>query len=177
MNEDATRTRNGWRRRRTRIRAAIRDVPPAQWLAAILTGFLGSVPLGLMMQYGNPEPLLALALPRMYGFAGPDIVLGWTIHQFHGVVLALAYVAAVQWRPLERPAASLRGAVLFAVAVGVGTTLVLSVLLMPLWLAAVQYPFAPAFPDLSMPEKLWSVLGHVVFALPVTVGYAVLSRE
>jgi uncharacterized membrane protein YagU involved in acid resistance len=90
-----------------------------------VTGFLGSVPLGLMMRYGNPEPLVALAL---------------------------------------------------AVAVGVLTTAVLSVLVMPLWLGAVGYPFTPAFPDLSMLEKLWSVLGHVVYALPMTAGYALVAR-
>lgn len=31
-------------------------------------------------------------------------------------------------------------------------------------------PVTDAVPDLAMPEKLWSVLGHVVYALPVTVG-------
>jgi hypothetical protein len=156
--------------------ARLRRVPPAQWVVAAVTGFLGSVPLGLMMQYENPEPLVALALPTMYGLAGPDLLVGWAIHQFHGVALAFAYVGAVQWPPVARTATTARGALALAVAVGVLTTAVLSVLVMPLWLGAVGYPFTPAFPDLAMPEKLWSVLGHVVYALPVTVGYAVVAR-
>jgi hypothetical protein len=155
----------------------LRAVPPAQWIVAAATGFLGSVPLGLMMQYGNPEPLLALALPTMYGLAAPDIRTGWAIHQFHGVALAFAYVGVVQWSPLAGAATTGRGALALAVAVGVLTTALLSVLVMPLWLGAVGYPDTPPFPDLATPEKLWSVLGHVVYALPVTVGYALVARR
>jgi uncharacterized membrane protein YagU involved in acid resistance len=129
-----------------------------------------------MMQYGNPEPLVALALPSMYGLAGPDVAVGWAIHQFHGVVLALAYVAAVQWAPLAGRARTVRGALSLGVAYGVASTAVLSVLLMPLWLGAVGYPHTPPFPDLATPEKLWSVFGHVGYALPVTLGYALAER-
>jgi hypothetical protein len=157
----------------TRLRA----VPALAWIAAAVGGFTGSVPLGLMMQYGNPEPLIALALPMMYGLPAPDLLAGWMIHQFHGVALAVMYVAAVQWEPLSEYAKTLRGAAVFAVVVGVVSTALLSVLLMPLWLGAVGYPFTPPFPDLAMPEKLWSVLGHVAYALPATLGYALVTRR
>ncbi|ELZ88504.1 hypothetical protein C453_01530 [Haloferax elongans ATCC BAA-1513] len=157
----------------TRIKA----VPTLAWIAAAVGGFIGSIPLGLMMQYGNPEPLIALALPMMYGLSGPDLVSGWVIHQFHGIALAVMYVAAVQWQPLTEYAKTLRGAVALAVVVGVVSTALLSVLLMPLWLGAVGYPFTPTFPDLAMPEKLWSVLGHVIYALPATIGYALVMRR
>lgn len=163
--------------RLSRLKSSLQKVPTKQWIAAIVTGFLGSIPLGLMMQYGNPEPLIALALPNMYGLAGPDIVLGWAIHQFHGIALALMFVVAVQWPPIREPAKTLRSSLGLAILVGVGTTAFLSVLLMPLWLQAVGYPYAPVFPDLTMPEKLWSVGGHIVYALPVTVGYAFLAGE
>ncbi|WP_042662395.1 hypothetical protein [Haloferax sp. ATB1] len=155
----------------------LRAVPALAWIAAAVGGFLGSVPLGLMMQYGNPEPLIALALPMMYGLPGPDLLAGWVIHQFHGVALTVMYVAAVQWEPLTEYPRTLRGAVVLAVVVGAVSTVLLSVLLMPLWLGAVGYPFTPAFPDLTMPEKLWSILGHVIYALPATVGYALVMRR
>jgi hypothetical protein len=155
----------------------LRAVSPLAWSVAAVGGFLGSVPLGLMMQFGNPEPLLALALPMMYGLGGPSLSAGWALHQFHGVVLALLYVAAVQSNVLAPHARRLRGALGLGVLVGVVTTVVLSVLLMPLWLALVGYPHTPPFPDLAMPEKLWSVLGHVVYALPVTFGYALVARR
>jgi hypothetical protein len=153
-------------------------VTPTQWTTAAVGGFLGSVPLGLMMQYGNPEPLLAAALPAMYGLAGPDLFAGWAIHQFHGVVLGLGYVAAVQWAPFAARARTGRGALELAVATGVVTTAVFSVLVMPLWLDLVGYSatWMPPFPDLTMPEKLWSVLGHVLYALAVTLGYALVTE-
>jgi hypothetical protein len=157
----------------TRLRA----VAPIEWVVAAVGAFIGSVPLGLMMQYGNPEPLIALALPMMYGLSGPDLLAGWAIHQFHGVALAVVYVAVVQWQPLTEYATTLRGAAILAVIVGVVSTALLSVLLMPLWLGAVGYPFTPVFPDLAMPEKLWSVLGHIIYALPATVGYALVTRR
>lgn len=114
----------------------------------------------------------------MYGLGGPNLRLGWAIHQFHGVVLALGYVAAVQWAPVTAAARTLRGALGSAVAVvGGGTTAPLSVHLMPLWLAAVGCPYAPSFPDVTTPEKLWSVLGHAVYALPVPVGYALAASK
>ncbi|MFC7068177.1 hypothetical protein [Halobaculum lipolyticum] len=53
------------------------------------------------------------------------------------------------------------------------TPATLSVLPMSLWLRAVGYPYEPYVPDLAMPEKLWSVAGHVLYALSVTLGYAV----
>jgi len=161
----------------SRLKSSLQEVPTKQLVAAIMTGFLGSIPLGLMMQYGNPEPLIALALPSMYGLAGPDIALGWALHQFHGIALALMFVVAVQWPPIQGSAKTLRGSLGLAVLAGVGTTALLSVLLMPLWLQAVGYPYAPTFPDLTIPEKFWSVGGHIVYALPVTVGYALLAGE
>ena len=163
--------------RRDSYTSRIRQVPARQWITAILTGFFGSIPLGLMMQYGNPEPLIELALPNMYGLAGPTLLLGWAIHQFHGVALAVLFVAAAQWSPIRSRATTVRGALGLAVLVGIVTTALLSVLLMPLWLQAVGYPQAPGFPDLAMPEKVWSVGGHIVYALPVTIGYALLARE
>ncbi|MDS0296580.1 hypothetical protein [Halogeometricum luteum] len=155
----------------------LRRIPTLAWVAAAVGGFIGSVPLGLMMQYGNPEPLIALALPMMYGFSGPDLLAGWAIHQFHGVALAVMYVAAAQWQPVTGHAKTLRGAVALAVVVGVVSTALFSVLLMPLWLGAIGYPFTPTVPDLAMPEKLWSVFGHVIYALPATLGYALVTRR
>ena len=116
------------------------------------------------MQYEKPEPLIALALLMMYGLSGPDLFAGWAVHQFHGVALAVMYVAAVQWGQLTEYAKTLRGAAVLAVVVGVVSTALLSVLLLPLWLGAVGSPFTPTFPDLAMPETLWSVLGHVICA-------------
>jgi hypothetical protein len=111
--------------------ARLRGVTPTEWAAAVVGGFVGSIPLGLVMRYGNPEPLIELALPAMYGLGGPDPFAGWAIHQFHGVVLALLYVGAVQREPLATWAERYRGALGLAVAVVRTPTATLSVLVMP----------------------------------------------
>ena len=147
-----------------------------QWLAGAAGGFLGSVLFGLFMQYVMPPPLLEIVIPAMYGIEGPALAAGWALHQFHGVALALAYVALVQFGPLREPARRIGGALGLGVAYGILTTVVLAVLVMPLWLSAVGFPMAPPFPNLAFPATAISTIGHVVYALPVAIGYALASR-
>lgn len=147
-----------------------------QWLAGAAGGFVGSVLFGLMIQYVMPPPLLEVVLPAMYGIEGPALTAGWAIHQFHGVVLGLAYVAAVQFGPLRAPARRLGGALGLGVAYGVLTTVLLAVLVMPLWLQTVGFPMAPPFPNVAFPATLISTVGHVVYAVPVAVAYALVSE-
>jgi len=147
-----------------------------QWLAGIVGGFLGSILFGLMMQFVIPAPMLEMAIPAMYGIEGPALLAGWAIHQFHGVVLGLAYVAAVQAGPLRSTARKLPGAVGLGVAYGIITTLLLAVIVMPLWLGAVGFGGAPPFPNIAFPATLMSTVGHVVYAVPLAVAYAVVSE-
>lgn len=147
-----------------------------QWIAGAAGGFVGSIVFGLMMMYVMPAPLLEMAIPAMYGIEGPALLAGWAIHQFHGVVLGIGYVAIVQFGPLREPARELTGALGLGVAYGVLTTLVLAALVMPLWLGAVGFPGAPPFPNVGFPATLVSIVGHVVYAIPVTVAYAMSTR-
>jgi len=111
----------------------------------------------------------------MYGIEGPALLTGWAIHQFHGVVLGLVYVGLVQFGPLREAARELSGALGLGVAYGVLTTLGLAVLVMPLWLAAVGFPAAPPFPNVAFPATIVSTIGHIVYAIPLTVAYALSS--
>ena len=147
-----------------------------QWIAGIAGGFLGSILFGLMMQFVMPAPVLEMAIPAMYGIEGPALWAGWAIHQFHGVVLGLAYVAVVQAGPLRATAHELPDAVGLGVAYGVLTTLLLAVIVMPLWLGAVGFGGAPPFPNIAFPATLMSMVGHIVYAVPVAVAYAVVSE-
>ncbi|WP_336344031.1 histidine kinase [Halalkalicoccus ordinarius] len=153
------------------------NVGSNQWLAGAAGGFLGSVLFGLIMQYVMPPPLLEIVIPAMYGIEGPALAAGWAIHQFHGVVLGLAYVALVQFQPFRGPARRLGGSVALGVAYGVLTTIGLAVIVMPLWLSAVGFPQAPPFPNLGFPGTLLSLVGHVVYALPVALAYAFVAGE
>mgnify|MGYP006914274341 CR=1 FL=1 len=149
------------------------------WLAGAGGGFVGSVLFGLLMMYAIPAPMLSIVIPAMYGIEGPALLAGWAIHQFHGVVLGLMYVALVRARSgrLGRVAGDRTGAVGLGVAYGVLTTAVLAVLVMPVWLGIVGFAGAPPFPNVSYPGTLLSLVGHVVYAVPVAVAYALTTAE
>ncbi len=157
----------------TRNAGTVRTVDRSAWLAGAIGGFLGSLAMGALM----PAATLEVAIPAMYGLDGPAPLEGWTLHQLHGVVLGLVYVALVQVEPVRAPARRLRGAVALGVAYGVATTLVLSVIVMPVWLATVGFEDGPPFPNLSLVGTTVSIVAHVVYALPVALAYALVSRR
>jgi uncharacterized membrane protein YagU involved in acid resistance len=128
---------------------------------------------GLMM----PAATITTAIPAMYGIEGPAMTAGWLLHIFHGVVLGLAYVALVQVGPLADIATRLGGSLGLGVAYGVVTTALLPVLVMPVWLAAVGFAMAPPFPNLAVPGTLETLVGHVVYAIPVALAYALAARN
>ncbi|WP_436344859.1 hypothetical protein [Natronorubrum sp. FCH18a] len=148
-----------------------------EWTAGAVGGFLGSIFFGLLMRYVIPAPMLEMAIPAMYGIEGPALAAGWAIHQFHGVALGLAYVALVQWEPLRDPASRLGPAIGLGIGYGALTTLLLAVLVMPIWLATLGFPGAPPFPNLAIPGTIVSLLGHVAFAVPVAIAYALVARN
>lgn len=156
---------------------SIGTVRSTEWLAGAVGGFVGAIPFGLMMQYIMPPPLLEMVIPAMYGVEGPALAAGWALHQFHGVVLGLAYVAIVQYGPLQAPARRLSGAIGLGIGYGILTTVLLAVLVMPLWLSAVGFPTAPSFPNVAIPGTILSLVGHVVYAVPLAVVYAVAAGE
>ena len=75
--------------------APFQNVTTTRLAAGAVGGFVGSVLFGLIMQYVMPAPLLEMAIPAMYGVTGPAPAVGWTLHQFHGVVLGVAFVVLV----------------------------------------------------------------------------------
>ena len=153
------------------------NVDSTQWLAGAAGGFLGSVLFGLMMQYVMPPPLLEMAIPAMYGIEGPALAAGWALHQFHGVVLGLAYVALVQFGPLRAPARRFGGSLALGVVYGVLTTIGLAVIVMPLWLQTMGFPGAPPFPNVAIPGTILGLVGHIIYAIPVAIAYALVTED
>lgn len=160
----------------TTTETGLGSIDSTQWLAGAAGGFLGSVLFGLVMQYVMPPPLLEMVIPAMYGIEGPALAAGWAIHQFHGVALGLAYVALVQFDPFKEPARQIGGSLALGVAYGVLTTIGLAVIVMPLWLQAVGFPMAPPFPNVAFPGTVLSLVGHIVYAIPVALAYAVITE-
>ncbi|MFC7114107.1 hypothetical protein ACFQH2_02745 [Natronoarchaeum sp. GCM10025703] len=152
-------------------------VATTELAAGAVAGFVGSVLFGLLMQFVIPAPMLKMAIPAMYGIEGPALAAGWALHQFHGVALGVAYVLLVSNTGLRARASTLPDAIPLGALYGVLTTLVLAVLVMPLWLGAVGFGGAPPFPNVGFPGTLMSTLGHVVFAAPVAIGYTLVAGE
>ncbi|QFU84726.1 hypothetical protein [Natronorubrum aibiense] len=156
---------------------SVGTVTVTDWAAGAVGGFVGSVLFGLIMQYVIPAPMLEMAIPAMYGIEGPALMAGWAIHQFHGVVLGLAYVALVQFGAFREPAKRVGPAIGLGIGYGVLTTVLLAVLVMPIWLSVVGFPMAPPFPNVAIPGTLVSLVGHIVYAVPVAVAYALVAHE
>jgi len=153
-------------------------VGPWDWVRGAVGGFLGSIAFGLMMAFIMPPPLLEVVIPNMYGVAAtpdnPAVGLGWFFHQFHGVMLGLAYVAFVEYEPVRNAIEprNVGGAIVHSIIWGVITTVALAVIVMPLWLGAAGFPKAPPFPNIKIPGTIVSTIGHIVYALPVGILYA-----
>lgn len=145
-----------------------------EWLAGAGGGFIGSVLMGVMMSYLMASSTLDVVIPTMYGITAPAPLAGWVLHQFHGVILGLLYVAFVQLPPFDRMARRPKDSLLLGGGYGVLTTL-LPVIVMPLWLSAVGFPHAPPFPNIAVPGTIMSVLAHVIYALPVALTYTIVA--
>lgn len=48
---------------------------------------------------------------------------------------------------------------------------------MPLWLSAVGFPMAPPFPNVAFPGTVLSLVGHIVYAIPVALAYALVTSD
>jgi hypothetical protein len=153
------------------------DVGPWDWVRGATGGFIGSIAFALIMVFIIPKPVLEVAIPNMYGIeATPDAPapgFGWFFHQFHGVMLGLVYVAYA-----ERPSIAgwwdprtIGGAIIHGLIWGVVTTLILAVIVMPIWLQVVGFGGAPPFPNIG-PGTVLSTLGHLVYAVPLGLFYA-----
>lgn len=141
-------------------------------------GFIGSMAFGLMMAFIMPPPLLEVAIPTMYGFEAtpenPAMGAGWILHQFHGVMLGLAYVAYAEFPAVRSwvDPRSIGGGITHGVIWGVVTTIVLAVIVMPIWLQSIGFAGAPPFPNIGG-GTLLSLLGHIVYAVPLGIIYAI----
>ncbi|MEF8816392.1 MAG: hypothetical protein V5A20_05045 [Salinibacter sp.] len=160
-----------------------RRVGPWDWVRGAFGGFVGSVAFGLFMAFIMPPPMLEVVIPNLYGIEAtpqaPAPLAGWAFHQFHGVMLGLGYVAYV-----EAPAVAdwieprtLNGGLVHGLLWGVLTTVAFPVLVMPLWLQAAGFGGAPPFPNVGFPATLLGLIGHLIYAVPLGLLYALYRKS
>jgi hypothetical protein len=159
-----------------------RQVGPWDWVRGAFGGFVGSVAFGLFMAFIMPPPMLEVVIPNLYGIgatpANPAPLAGWAFHQFHGVMLGIAYVAYVEYPSVAdwMEPRSLQGGLVHGLAWGLVTTIAFPILVMPLWLQAAGFAGAPPFPNVGFPATLLGLTGHVIYAVPMGILYALYRR-
>jgi len=153
----------------------VANLTPRRLAAGLVGGFVGSLFFALVMFVMN-RGVMEAAIPAMYG-SEPSLLVGFVLHQWHGVFLSLVYVVAVENAGALRDASrGLKGSVALGVGYGVVTTL-LPVVVMPLWLSGVGFEMAPPFPNAGVPKTVMQTANHVIYALPLAVVYHYAVRE
>lgn len=117
-----------------------RDALGEVWPAGAAAGVLAAAAMAGSLLVASP-PTLTAAIPRLYGLSG--FGAGVAVHLSHGAVFGAAF-AALALGTDSRPVAALLG-----VAYGLVLWFVAAGTLMPVWLASVGFPGAPAVPNLD----------------------------
>jgi len=125
--------------------------------------------MGALISLMNP-PTLAGGIAGLYGLAPPpNGVAGWVAHMSHAAVFGVVFAALVSATGDSSPGRIVGVGVVYGVVIWV----VAAALVMPVWLQAVGFPNAPAFPNFAMPSLLW----HLIYGLVLGAVYAALVRR
>lgn len=128
------------------------------WKGGVVAGIAGSIVMGAMMSMQMTE-VLEMAIPAMYGIAGPAGLVGWVLHVSHGAVIGVVFAGILTIQPdLGASTGKLAGT---GVAYGIVVWLLLAAILMPIWLSAVGFGGAPPLPNFN-PQSL---VAHAVYGV------------
>jgi len=138
------------------------------WTAGGVAGLAGGVVMGAMLttQMG---PVIEHAIPALYGLDG--LAAGWGVHLVHSVVFGLLFAGLASLAPVRAWAGGVGRSAALGLGYGVAVWVVAAVLLMPVWLQAVEFANAPTAPNV-VPK---SAVGHVVFGVVLGGAYGVLG--
>jgi len=134
------------------------------WQGGVVGGLVGGAVMGIMLTM-QMTPVIENAIPAMYGLSGGTA--GWFVHMFHAAILGVGFAAVAQRVSVD----SFVPSVGMGIAYGVVLWLVLAVLVMPVWLGAVGFAGAPAFPNVNV----LSLLAHVAYGGVLGLTYAVVA--
>jgi hypothetical protein len=133
------------------------------WQAGLVGGIVGGTVFGAMLTMMMTS-VIEMAIPALYGIAGPAGLAGWVIHMANSAVLGVVFGALVGASALS-DTGKLAGA---GLAYGVVLWVVLAAIVMPVWLSTVGFPMAPPLPNFNP----MSLVGHAVYGVVLGVVYA-----
>ena len=129
------------------------------WHSGVLSGLAGTTAMTALMLAMGATPVIAGAIPGLYGLAPPaNPLAGIAVHLSHGAILGVGLAAIAGATGLTEPKQLVGAGVVY----GVATWVVLAALLMPVWLRILGFPNAPPFPNFAPPSLLWHVTYGVV---------------
>ena len=134
------------------------------WISGMVGGLVGGAVMGAMISI-MMAPVIEGAIPALYGLQGG--VAGWVVHMSHSAVLGVVF-AAIMGTGLGRFSDSVGATVAIGAVYGVVLWAVLAALVMPIWLAAVNFAGAPPFPNFALPGSLPA---HVVYGVVLGAVY------
>lgn len=137
----------------------------SSWKGGVVAGLAGAAAMSALMLAMGATPVLAGAIPGLYGFTPPSPLAGLVVHLSHGAVLGVAFAAVVGAAGVEDS----RLVVAAGLGWGVVTWVVLAGLVMPVWLSAVGFASPPPFPNFAVPSLLWHLTYGVVAGATYTV--------
>ena len=136
------------------------ETEEVSWLGGVTAGLAGGVVFGVVLTMVMPA-IIRRAIPAMVGLSG--IAAGWAVHLAYSAVFGLVFAAVGVF---DVPDAVGQNAGL-GMGYGFVLWLVNIVVVWPLWLQAVGFPAAPAFPNAA-----WTPLvGHVLYGLVLGFTY------
>lgn len=133
------------------------------WQAGLVGGLAGGLVFGAMLSM-MMTPVIEMAIPAMYGIAGPAGLAGWVIHMSNSAVLGVVFGGLVGRAGLEGMGRAAGAGLVYGAVLWV----VLAAIVMPIWLGAVGFPATPPLPNFNP----MSLVGHLVYGLVLGVVYA-----
>jgi fucose 4-O-acetylase-like acetyltransferase len=137
-----------------------------EWVGGVLAGIVGSIVMGALMVV-QMRPVLEMAIPALYGIAGPAGAVGFTIYVVHGAIFGLVFAALLSLGQLRGYADAVGRSVGLGIGYGVVIWVVAAAILMPVWLSAVGFPGAPPVGNFNTT----SLVGHAVFGAVLGAVY------
>jgi hypothetical protein len=106
-----------------------------------------------------------MVVPALYTFQGPSVLIGWTIHLFHGAVLGALFARLVTTETIAQRISSFKHWVTTGLIYGMMVWAIGSVIVLPLWLRFVGFGGAPRFPNFV----LLGIFGHLIYGVLLSI--------
>ncbi|WP_227380557.1 histidine kinase [Haladaptatus halobius] len=134
------------------------------WQAGVIAGLSGGAVMGVMLTIAM-RPVIEHAIPALWGLDGG--LAGWIIHMSNAAIFGVIFAAVATQPSVRNYTTSLGQSAVLGIGYGVVLWIVAAVIVMPLWLQAVGFANAPAFPNISMK----SLMGHIIYGLVLGLVY------